>query len=173
MIGLVVLFVVCGPAVGGALFIPLAFLMEAPVAAEATVHLGWIATLIGHAVALIPAYLFGFGPAIATGILYALWDAWAPRPAPRALAAAAIGAALTYGQFLWLAQIGAAIESSITVNVSGVAGSWVDEMFSGEFDAALQKALVASGAVAGFVCALAANLFSLSTAPSSATGGPP
>ena len=165
MIGLVLLFAAFGPAIGGAVFIPLAFLLEAPVAAEATLHLTWIATLIGHALALIPAYLFGFGPAIATGLVFALWDAWAPRTAPRALVAAVIGGGMSYGQFLWLADIGTAIQSSISVSVSAPAGAWIDDVFSGEFDATLQKALVASGAVAGFACAMAASLLGLSTAP--------
>jgi hypothetical protein len=165
MFGLILLFAAIGPAVGGAVFLPLAFLLEAPVAAAATAHLTWIAGLIGHALALIPAYLFGFGPAIGTGLAFALWDAWAPAQAPRALAAAVIGGALTYGQFLWLAHIGAVLQSSISVSVSAWGGSWIDDFFSGEFDATLRKALVASGAVAGFACALAASLFGLSMTP--------
>jgi hypothetical protein len=168
LIGLTLLFAVFGPAIGGAVFIPLAFLLEAPAAAEATLHLGWIATLIGHALALIPAYLLGFGPALATGFVYALWDAWASTRSPRALAAAVMGGALTYGQFVWLAHIGAALEQSIDFNFSAWGGSGFEDFFSGEFDAALQQALVASGAVAGFACALAASLLGLTTAPVSA-----
>jgi len=171
-IGLILLFGAFGPAIGGAVFIPLAFLVEAPVAAEATMHLTWIATLIGHALALIPAYLFGFGPAIGTGLVFALWDAWAPSQAPRALAAALLGGAFTYGQFLWLAHIGALLESSISISVSAWAGSWIDDMFSGEFDASLQQALVASGVVSGFACALAASLLGLSTARASSESPP-
>ncbi len=163
LVGLMMLFAAAGPLVGGAVFIPLAFLLDTPSAVDATVHLSWIATLIGHALALIPAYLFGFGPALGTGLAYALWDAWAPRDAPRALAAAVIGGGLTWGQFLWLSRIGAALESSISVTFGAGAGSWIEDWFSGEFDATLQKALIASGAVAGLACAMAASLIGLST----------
>jgi len=166
-LGLLLLFAALGPAVGGAVFIPLAFVVEAPVVAEATMHLTWIATLIGHVLALIPAYLFGFGPAIGTGLVFALWDAWAPRGAPRALAAAIIGGVLTYGQFLWLAHVGADLEALVSVDLSAWGASWFDDFFSGEFDSALREALVASGAVAAFACAMAANLLGLSTAPAS------
>ena len=41
-------------------------------------HIGWIAGLIGHAFALIPAYVLGLLPAAFTGLAYALYDAWAP-----------------------------------------------------------------------------------------------
>jgi len=164
-IGLILLFAAFGPAIGGALFIPLAFLLETPAVADASMHIGWIAGLVGHALALIPAYIVGLGPAAATGFLFALYDAWAPRRAPRALAAAAIGGAITYGMYLWLASLGAAMESTISVTVSPSASSWIDDFVSGEFDATLQEALVASGAVAGFVCAMAASLLGLSTSP--------
>jgi hypothetical protein len=163
MLGFIALFAAFGPAVGGAVFIPLAFLLEAPLAVGAAAHIGWIATLIGHALALIPAYIVGIGPAAATGFVYALWDAAAPECAPRALAAAIFGGALTYALYSWLAALGASFEEGISVEVSTSAGDWIDRIFSGEFDAALRNALVASGAVAGLVCAMAANLVGLTT----------
>jgi hypothetical protein len=169
MLGLVALFAAFGPAVGGALFIPLAFLLEAPLAAA---HIGGIAALIGHTLALIPAYLVGIGPAAATGFLYALWDAAAPERAPRALAAAIIGGALTLGLYSWLVALGASFEESLSVEVSTTAGGWIDRVFSGEFDAALRNALVASGAVAGLVCAMTASLIGLTTRGSLATVRP-
>jgi hypothetical protein len=118
LLGLTMLFAAIGPAIGGAVFIPLASLLEAPVAAGATMHLTWIATLMGHAPALIPAYLFGFGPATVAGLVFGLWDVWAASRAPRAIAAAVIGGALTYGQFLWLTHISAVLASSISVSLS-------------------------------------------------------
>ena len=164
-LGLTLLFAAFGPAVGGALFIPMAFFLEAPPEAAAVVHIGWIATLIGHALALIPAYLLGIFPAAVTGFGYALWDAWAPPRAPRALAAAAIGGAMAYALFSWLASLGAFIDSAVAADVSPTAGHWIDTVFSGEFDSALRKALVASGAIAGLVCAMTAGLVGLTTAP--------
>ena len=172
MIGLVLLFAAFGPAIGGALFIPLAFLLEAPLAAGAAVHIGWIATLIGHALALIPAYILGIGPAAATGFVYALWDAAAPERAPRALSAAIIGGALTYGLYSWLAAIGATLEENVSISVSPVYGDWIDSLFSGEFDATLRNALIASGALAALVCAMAASLIGLTTRGGLATDQP-
>ena len=60
------LFALLGPAVGGAVFIPVALTLEA--GTDAASHMGWIAGLIGHAFALIPAYLVGFLPAAFTGL---------------------------------------------------------------------------------------------------------
>jgi hypothetical protein len=162
-IGLVLLFAALGPAVGGAVFIPLAFMLEAPVEVAAVAHIGWIAALIGHAIALIPAFVVGILPAAATGFVYALWDAWAPRNLPRALAAAAIGGALADGLFLWLASLAAMVFGGHGAH----AGGWFGDLFTGEFDATLQKALIGSGAVAGFACAMTANLLGLTTS------GPP
>lgn len=174
-IGLILLFAAFGPAIGGALFVPLAFLLEAPPGANAVWHFGGIAMLIGNALALIPAYIVGIGPAAATGFVYALWDAWAPRSAPRALAGAFIGGAMSYGVVQWLASLGAGFETSVSVAVSQNSGSWVYDVVSGEFAATLRTAFVACGAVAGFVCAMAASLLGLTTqaplAPSEPPGG--
>jgi hypothetical protein len=172
ILGLVALFAAFGPAVGGAVFIPLAFLLEAPLAVGAAAQIGWIATLLGHALALVPAYIIGFGPAAATGFVYGLWDAAAPERAPRALAAAIIGGALTYGLYSWLAALGASLEESINFEVSAAAGGWIDPAFSGEFDATLRDALVASGAVAGLICGMVASLMGLTTRGSLTIGQP-
>ena len=111
----------------------------------------------------ILAYVLGVGPAAATGFVYALWDAAAPAGAPRALAAAFIGGAMTYGLFLWLASLGASLEATIRMEVSPSAGDWIEAAFSGGLDATLQRALVACGAIAGLVCAMAASLLGLTT----------
>ncbi len=66
--------------------------------------------------------------------------------------------------FAWLASLAAGFETSLSIDVSSATGSWMDDLFSGEFDAALQKALVASGAIAGFACACVASLLRLTTA---------
>ena len=160
-LGLVVLFAALGPAVGGAVFLPLALMAEAQT--QAVAHIGWIATLIGHAIVLIPAYLLGLVPAALTGLAYALYDAYAPPGAPRALGGAVIGALVAHGLYLWLMEAGAAIQAWINFDISSTAGSFIEEYASGEFDAALYRALIASGAIAGFACAAAAGLFGLTT----------
>ena len=91
MIGIVLLFAALGPAVGGALFIPLSIVFKTPTDLEAIGLMVLISTFFGHALGLIAAYIVGVGPAAATGFLYALWDAVAPERAPRALVAALIG----------------------------------------------------------------------------------
>ena len=85
MIGIVLLFAALGPAIGGALFIPLSIVFKTPTDLEAIGLMVLISTFFGHAIGLIAAYIVGVGPAAATGFLYALWDAVAPRArAPRA-----------------------------------------------------------------------------------------
>ena len=78
MIGIVLLFAALGPAVGGALFIPLSIVFKTPTDLEAIGLMVLISTFFGHALGLIAAYIVGVGPAAATGFLYALWDAVAP-----------------------------------------------------------------------------------------------
>jgi hypothetical protein len=162
-LGLVVLFAVLGPAVGGAVFIPVAMTLEA--GTDAAPNIGWIAGLIGHAFALIPAYLLGFLPAALTGLVYALYDGWAPAWAPRALGAALIGALCAHGLYLWLMWAGATagvwIQSDFGDGVSDMVADWS----AGEFDVGLYRALVFAGAASGLVCAMAAGLLGLSTAP--------
>jgi hypothetical protein len=156
-IGLTLLFAALGPGIGGALFIPVAVVLEAPTGSGAVLHIGAIATAIGHVFVLIPAYLVGIFPAAATGFLYALWDAWAPSRLPRSLAAAAIGGAITYALYLWLASLGAMLTATLPAD----ALDGFNEYLGGEFDTTLQEALVGSGAVAGLVCAFAASLIGL------------
>ena len=103
MIGIVALFAALGPAVGGALFIPLSVVFKPTIAPDAIALLVLIAALFGHAVGLFAAYVVGVGPAAATGFLYALWDAAAPARWPRALVAAVIGGLIAYGLALRLA----------------------------------------------------------------------
>jgi len=95
--GLVALFGLLGPAVGGALAVPLAFAFAAPSNAEVVSNIGWVAAAIGHAFILIPAYVFGLGPAIGAGLVYALADSVARqqvRASAKTAALAAIGVEL-------------------------------------------------------------------------------
>ena len=117
MIGIVLLFAALGPAVGGALFIPLSIVFKTPTDLEAIGLVVLISTMFGHALGLIAAYIVGVGPAAATGFLYALWDAVAPGRAPRALVAALIGGLLVYGLLLRLNPIWASFEMTIRTNV--------------------------------------------------------
>src|SRR5271155_2301651 len=90
MLGIVGLFAALGPAVGGAMFIPLSVVFKPTITPDTIALLVLIAALFGHAVGLIAAYVVGIGPAAATGFLYAFWDAAAPERWPRALVAALI-----------------------------------------------------------------------------------
>ena len=89
---------------------------------------------------------------------------------PRALVAAVVGGLFSYELFVWLSWLGGMIEGFVAADVSGQAGSWLDGIFTGEFDVTLQRALIASGALAGFVCAMTASLIGLTT---SAPPSPP
>ncbi|MDE3176079.1 MAG: hypothetical protein KGM15_08265 [Pseudomonadota bacterium] len=160
-LGLVVVFALLGPAIGGAVFIPLAMLLEAQT--QAAAHIGWIAGLIGHALALIPAYILGLMPAACAGLAFALYDAWAPVRAPRALGAALIGAAMAHGLYLWLMWAGAAIGGWIVYDFGDSVGDVVYDWTSGEVDSALYQALIASGAFSAFACASVAALIGLTT----------
>jgi hypothetical protein len=163
MIGLALLFAALGPAIGAALFVAIALALETPAAAQTVGHFGSVAPPLARAIALVVAYVLGAGPAAATGFLYALWDAAAPAGAPRSLAAALIGGALTYCLFLWLSSLGASLEATIRVDASPAAGRWLDAAFSGELSATLRAALVGCGAAAGLVCAMTASLIGLTT----------
>jgi hypothetical protein len=171
LVGLTLLFAAFGPAIGGALFVPIAIVLAAPHAAGAVGAVGAIAALFGHGLALVFAYILGIGPAAATGFVYGLWDAAAPAGAPRALAAAIIGGAIAYCVYLWLATIGAAFEASVGADVSGEFRAWIDPWFPRGLDATLRGALVACGAVSAFACAMAASLIGLTT--QGALGFPP
>ncbi len=162
MIGIVLLFVALGPAVGGALFIPLSIVFKTPTDLEAIGLVVLISTFFGHALGLIAAYIVGVGPAAATGFLYALWDAVAPARAPRALVAALIGGVLVYGLLLRLNPVWASFEMTIRTNVSPDAGDWA---FPDRVGVTLGHAFVACAAIAGLVCAFAANLIGLTMRP--------
>ena len=159
--GIVVVFALLGPAVGGAVFIPVAMALEA--GADAAPHIGWIAGLIGHAFALIPAYVLGLWPAMLTGFCYALYDAWAPGWAPRALGAALIGALFAHALYMALMSAGSGISFWIEGDFGDGVSDMVSDWTSGEFDEGLYRALLLAGAASGLVCAMAAQLLGLST----------
>jgi hypothetical protein len=177
LIGFTLLFAAFGPAIGGVLFAPIVVVLAAQHGAAAAGTAGGFAAVFAHGLALVFAYVVGVGPAAATGFIYGLWDAAAPAGAPRALAAAIIGGAITYCVFLWFASLGAPIETSVGADVSVEFRAWIDPWFPRGFDVTLRDALIACGAVAGLACAMAASLIGLSTrgalapAPPSASGG--
>jgi hypothetical protein len=158
MIGIVLLFAALGPAIGGALFIPLSVVFKAPTDLEAIGLVVLLSTMFGHAFGLIPAYIVGVGPAAATGFIYALWDAVAPGRAPRALVAALIGGLLVYGLLLRLNPIWASFEMTIRTNAGPESGDWA---LPGRIGVTLGHAFVACAAIAGLVSAFAANLIGL------------
>jgi len=165
LIGLVLLFAALGPAIGGALFFPLAIVLKPPVGADTLALFALIAALFGHTIALIFAYVVGVGPAAATGFLYGLWDAAAPEGWPRALVSAVIGGVVAYGVVLRLAAIGASGNLTIEASNGVSAADWVDAAFSDGIEGALTHAFVACGAIAGLVCAMAASLMGLRMRP--------
>src|SRR6185312_16977711 len=66
MIGIVLLFAGLGPAIGGALFIPLSIVFKTPTDLDTVGLMVLISTFFGHALGLIAAYIVGVGPAAAT-----------------------------------------------------------------------------------------------------------
>lgn len=161
MFGMALLFALIGPLVGAAIFIPLAFWLEAPAQVDATAQVGWVAALIGHTFMLVFVYLAGFGPAAATGALFGLCDRFAPPRWPRWPMAAAIGGLLAQLMFARLAALGAWIDADVRIEIGGAGGEWFSGMVSDTFDEPLRHAFVASGAIAAFVCALTARLIGL------------
>ena len=157
MLGIVALFAALGPAVGGAMFITLSVVFKPSITPDTIAALVLIATLFGHVVGLVAVYVVGIGPAAATGFLYALWDAAAPARWPRALVAAVIGGLIAYGLATRLAPLGASVEASL----GSPAAQWIDAASPGRVGVTLGHALVACGAIAGLVCALAASLLGL------------
>jgi uncharacterized membrane protein YeaQ/YmgE (transglycosylase-associated protein family) len=160
MIGIVLLFAALGPAVGGALFIPLSIVFKTPTDLEAIGLMVLISTFFGHAIGLIAAYVVGVGPAAATGFLYALWDAVAHERAPRALVAALIGGLIVYCLLLRLNPIWASFEMTVRTNMGADSAEWA---FPGRIGVTLGHAFVACAAIAGLVCAFVANLIGLTT----------
>jgi hypothetical protein len=165
MLGIVALFAALGPAIGGALFIPLSVVFKPTITPDTIALLVLIAALFGHAIGLIAAYVVGIGPAAATGFLYALWDAAAPARWPRALVAALIGGLIAYGLALRLAPLGASVQMTVEANLGSPAVEWIDAPWPGRIGVTLGHAFVASGAIAGLVCAFAANLLGLTMRP--------
>jgi hypothetical protein len=162
MIGIVLLFAALGPAIGGALFIPLSVVFKAPTDLEAIGLVVLISTFFGHALGLVAAYIVGVGPAAATGFLFALWDAVAPGRAPRALVAAFIGGVLVYGLLLRLNPVWASLEMTIRTNVSPEA---INLASPSRIGVTLGHAFVACAAIAGLVSAFVANLIGLTMRP--------
>ena len=162
MIGLVLLFAALGPAVGGALFIPLAVVFKTPIDPEAIGLMVLFTALFGHALGLIAAYVVGLAPAAATGLLYALWDAAAPERAPRALVAALIGGLIAYGLLSRLNPVWASFEMTVETDGLSRAGEWAS---SGRLGISLGHAFIACAAIAGFVCACVARLVGLTMRP--------
>ena len=157
MIGLVLLFAALGPAIGGALFIPLSIAFKAPTDLETIGLMVLVGTVFGHAFGLIAAYIVGVAPAAATGFLYALWDAAAPERAPRALVAALIGGLIVYGLLSRLNPVAASFEMTIRTDL----GSPVHWGAPSRIGLTLGHALIACGAIAGLVSAFVANLIGL------------
>ena len=162
MIGIMLLFAALGPAVGGALFIPLSIVFKTPTDFEAIGLMVLISTMFGHALGLIAAYIVGVGPAAATGFLYALWDAVAPERAPRAIVAALIGGLIVHGLLLRLNPVWASFEMTVKTNIGSEAVDW---SFPSRFGVTLGHAFVACAAIAGLVCAFTANLIGLTMRP--------
>jgi hypothetical protein len=165
LIGLVLLFAVLGPAIGGALFFPLAVILKPPIGADTLALSALVAALFGHTIALPASYVVGVGPAAATGFLYGLWDAAVPDRWPRAAAAAIIGGAVAYGVLLRLAAIGGSAHMTIEASSGVSTADWIDAAFPNGVEGAVAHAFVACGAVAGLVCAMAASLFGLTMRP--------
>jgi hypothetical protein len=173
LIGLTLLFAALGPAIGGALFAPIAVVLAAPRATDAAATVASLAAVFGHGVALVFAYILGIWPAAATGFVYGLWDGAAPAEAPRALAAAIIGGAIAYCVYLWFASIGASFAASAGADVSGEFRDWFAPWFPHGLDATLRGALVGCGALAGFGCAMIASVIGLTTKGALAPAPPP
>jgi hypothetical protein len=165
MIGIVALFAALGPAIGGAMFIPLSVVFKPSITPDTIAALVLIEALFGHVIGLVAVYVVGIAPAVATGFLYALWDSAAPPRWPRALVAAMIGGLIAYGLASRVAPLGASVEMKIEANADSPAAGWIDTAWLSRIGVTLSHALVACGALAGFVCALAANLLGVTMQP--------
>ncbi len=161
MIRIAALFATLGPAVGCAIFIPLYLVLEPEIAPDAIGLLVLIAAVFRHAAGLSAAYVVGAGPAVATGFLYALWDAALPAGWPRALVAGVIGGLIAYGLAMFLGPYIASVEA----DPGSRPAERIDPALLDRIEARLSLAFVACGAIAGFVCAVAANLIGLTMQP--------
>jgi hypothetical protein len=183
MIRIVLLFGALGPAIGAALFIPLSSAFEAPKGVAVLAVLGPLAFVLGHAFGWIFGYAFGVGPAAATGLLFSLWDAAAPRRAPRAPVAALIGGLIAIGFLSRLNPVGYRVEFMLMMLMSTVERQLgaVEMTLAPHVDlgpvmarliVAAARAFAACGAIAGFISAFAANRLGLSMRPELALSAP-
>jgi hypothetical protein len=183
MIRIVLLFGALGPAIGGAMFIPLSLAFEAPKGVGVLAVFGLMALVLGHAVGWILVYAFGLGPAAATGFLFSLWDAAAPARAPRALAALILGGLIAGGFLSRLNPVGQHVQIMLMSIMSGIEGNLgaVEMKFGPHVDpgpvmvrviVATARSFVVCGAVAGFVSAFVANLLGLTMRPDFAVSAP-
>ncbi len=141
--GLVALFALLGPAVGGAVAVPLAFALGATDATTVASNIGWVAAAIGHAIVLVPAYALGLGPAICAGLVYAIADSAAPPGAPRVLIAAAIGALFAYALVFALVSLGGALLGMAGEGLREALGDWVGSPFAEDDGDVLTQVIVA------------------------------
>jgi hypothetical protein len=155
------LFAALGPAVGWAIFIPLYLVLKQRIAPDAIALLVLTAALFRHTVGLFAAYVAGIGPAAATALVYALWDAAAPARWPRALVSAVTGGLIAYGLALCLAPHIASVEA----NPGSRPAERIDPALLDRIELRLVHAFVVCGAIAGLVCGLAANLLGLTMRP--------
>jgi len=160
-IRIVALFATLGPAIGWAIFLPLSVVFNPTITPDTIALLVLIAAMFGRPFGWIAAYVVGIGPAAATAFLYALWDVAAPPRWPRAPVAALIGGLIAYGLALRLAPLGASVE----VDPGSRPAHWVDPVLRDRIEVSLAHALIACGAIAGLVCAFAANLLGLTMQP--------
>jgi hypothetical protein len=168
-LGIAAVFAGLGPPIGGATFVPLALALKASAAAGALAFATLVSALFGHWIMLLAAYVVGFGPAVATGVLFALWDAAAPGRWPRALVGAVVGGLVTYAVATRLAALGVSLDmfdsnfDAPAMQSISMAEPVATRLAS--TGAGLVRAFVASGAVAGMACAMAASLFGLTMQP--------
>jgi hypothetical protein len=66
---------------------------------------------------------------------------------------------------LRLAPLGASVEMTVEANAGSPAAEWIDMASPDQIGVTLGHAFVACGAIAGFVCSLAANLLGLTMQP--------
>ncbi|RBP18286.1 hypothetical protein DFR50_101230 [Roseiarcus fermentans] len=179
-LGIAFVFAAIGPPVGGATFLPVAALLEAPASSAGGFAFAAVAgMLFGHWILLFPAYVIGLGPAAATGVLYALWDAAAPPRWPRALAAAVIGGLVAYAVALRLAALGTTLDMMFQTDfdapvLHSISLTEPDRAATASIGTGLVRAFVAAGAVAGLACAMVSSLIGLTmqpTPPPATSGG--
>ena len=156
LVGLVLLFAVLGPAIGGALFVPLAVVLKPPDRRGHTRALGLIAACSGHTVGLIAAYVVG--DRAGRGDRLRLRACGTPRrpserrarSPPRSSAARS-----TYGVALRLASLGAPFELTIDADV-GASSRRLDrcDVLERRSTPRSRTHSSSAAAVAGLVCAM-------------------